>query len=92
MKWVRLANNKVVEIIPEKARQPSVAHWYGAEFAAQCVEAPEEVQQNWIFDEVSGTFSEPSLLAVTFPALTPEEIIMAKIDYLAMMTGVSFDE
>lgn len=55
MKYVRLENNNVVEIIPDYARP--VEKWYGADFAAQCVETPDEVQQGWVLNEQTGTFS-----------------------------------
>lgn len=58
MKTVRLENNIVAEIIPKYALP--VAKWYGAEFAAQCVEAPDKVEQRWVYDPDNGTFSEPS--------------------------------
>lgn len=58
MKTVRLSENKVVEIIPEYALP--VAKWYGEAFAAQCIEAPNEVEQNWAYDPETNTFSEPT--------------------------------
>lgn len=57
MKWVRIENGIVKEIIPNDALP--VEKWYGAEFAAQCVEAPDEVEQRWTYDSEHGTFSEP---------------------------------
>lgn len=57
MKTVRLKDNVVVEIIPEYALP--VEKWYGAAFAEQCMEAPDEVEQNWVYDPETGTFSEP---------------------------------
>lgn len=48
MKTVRLQSNVVVEIIPDYALP--VAQWYGEAFAAQCVEAPDEVAQGWVYD------------------------------------------
>lgn len=48
MKTVRLQSNVVVEIIPDYALP--VAQWYGEAFAAQCVEAPDEVEQGWVYD------------------------------------------
>lgn len=58
MKTVRLDNNIVAEIIPEYALP--VEKWYGGEFAAQCVEAPNEVDQRWVYDPETGEFSEPA--------------------------------
>lgn len=57
MKTVRIKKGKVCEIIPDYALP--VEQWYGAEFAAQCVEAPDEVEQHWTYDPTSGTFSAP---------------------------------
>ena len=48
MKTVRLQSNVVVEIIPDYALP--VAQWYGEAFSAQCVEAPDEVEQGWVYD------------------------------------------
>lgn len=59
MKWVRLEDKNVVrEIIPTEATSPNIAHWYGEAFAAECVEAPDEVEQGWVFD--GETFSPPA--------------------------------
>ena len=55
MKTVRIKNGVVVEIIPEYALP--VEQWYGESFAAQCVEAPDEVQQHWVYS--NGEFSAP---------------------------------
>lgn len=50
-------NDKVVvEIIPDYALP--VEKWYSKEFAAQCVEAPDEVEQHWTRDE-DGNFNPP---------------------------------
>lgn len=57
MKTVRLKENKVQEIIPDYALP--VEKWYGKAFAAECVEAPDEVEQGWIYDPATGSFSEP---------------------------------
>ena len=56
---VHIIANTVREIIPDEATQPSVAHWYGEEFAAQCVEAPNDVQQGYIYDAETGAFAPP---------------------------------
>ena len=62
--FVRLEKNVVVEIIPEYALP--VKKWYGPEFAAQCVEAPEEVEQSWVYDPATDAFAPPG------PAPDPE--------------------
>lgn len=58
MKTVRIKNGIVAEIIPEYALP--VADWYGAAFAAHCVEAPDEVGQRWTYDPETGTFAAPA--------------------------------
>ena len=60
MKFVRLENNTVHEIIPASAAIPSISYWYGEAFAAQCFEAPDEVGQHWVYDPESDTWSEPT--------------------------------
>lgn len=57
MKIVRLKENRVRENIPDYALP--VEKWYGATFAAECMEAPDEVEQGWIYDPATGSFSEP---------------------------------
>lgn len=57
MKTVRLENNIVVEVIPSYALP--VKKWYGPEFAAQCKEAPDNVEQNWMYNAETGEWSEP---------------------------------
>lgn len=59
LKTVRIKNNIVVEIIPEYALP--VEKWYGTAFAAQCVEAPDEVDQHWTYDPESCIFSAPTI-------------------------------
>lgn len=55
MKTVRLKDNIVVEVIPDYAFP--VEKWYGIDFAAQCIESPDEVQQGWILDTQTMIFS-----------------------------------
>jgi hypothetical protein len=55
-KWVRVEEGIVHEIIPTEATEPDVAHWYGEKFAAQCVEATDDVQQGWFYE--NGAFSD----------------------------------
>lgn len=69
MKTVRLENNVVREVIPDYALP--VEKFYGAEFAAQCVEAPDEVDQHWILNE-DGTWTDPATIEPEEPA--PAEI------------------
>lgn len=57
MKFVRIENGVVQEVIPEEANP--IEFWYNAAFAEQCVKAPEEVEQNWIYNLQTGTFSPP---------------------------------
>lgn len=71
MKTVRLKANVVAEIIPEYALP--VEKWYGAEFANQCVEAPDEVEQRWTYNAETGVFSEPT----PEPETPPDPVITA---------------
>ena len=66
MKTVKLTGNVVQEIIPDYALPAE--KWYGAAFAAECVEAPDEVQQGWAYD--AGTFAPPG----EPPAPEPTEV------------------
>jgi hypothetical protein len=75
VKWVRIENGIVREIIPEAATIPSVAHWYGEEFAAQCVEAPNEVEQNWTYR--AGNFSPPALPSPPEPTAENDLLAMS---------------
>ena len=56
MKIVRVEGNVVVEIIPKEATP--VSKWYNQSFAKQCVEAPDEVQNNWYYDPSNNTFRD----------------------------------
>ena len=58
MKTVRIEDGIVVEVIPEYALP--VDKWYGAAFAAQCMEAPDEVEQHWTYNAETGEWSEPA--------------------------------
>jgi len=77
---VRLKNNIVAEIIPEYALP--VADWYGAEFAALCVEAPDDVAPGWVYD--GETFSPP---IITEPEPSETEKLRADVDFLLAMGG-----
>ena len=69
MKTVRLDKNIVVEVIPDYGLP--VEEWYGEDFAKQCKEAPDEVDQYWVYDHESGTFSEPPAT----PPVAPEPVL-----------------
>lgn len=72
MKCVYVDTDRTVrEVIPQEATVPSVAHWYGAEFASHCVEAPDEVGQRWVYDPETRTFSPPILPDI--PEISPEQ-------------------
>lgn len=73
MKTVRLKNNVVMEVIPDYALP--VEKWYGATFAAECVEAPDEVEQGWVYDPETGLFSDPATLPEIEPEPTTEQIL-----------------
>lgn len=74
MKTIRLKDNIVVEIVPEYALP--VEKWYGKDFAAQCVEAPDDVQQGMVYDEGNDTFSQPEL---TTPSLEPDALTQTQL-------------
>lgn len=56
MKIVYILNGVVREIISDNATPP--AQWYGPEFAANCLEAPDEVEQGWEYAD--GMFAPPA--------------------------------
>ena len=76
LKTVRIKNNIVVEIIPEYALP--VEKWYGTAFAAQCVEAPDEVDQHWTYEPETCIFSAPAIQEpAPDPAPTTEDRVAA---------------
>lgn len=44
----------VREILPDAATP--IEDWYNAEFATHCVEAPDNIKQNMLYDEKTKTF------------------------------------
>lgn len=86
MKTVRVASGIVQEIIPDYAHP--VDRWYGEAFAAQCHEAPDEVETGWIYDEEAGTFAPPAELEPPAPQLTTEEIMLDMITDLEYRTSL----
>ena len=86
MKVVRLIGNTVVEVIPEYALP--VEQWYGEEFAKNCIEAPDEVSQRWIYDPKTQTFSEPKPIS-SIP--TTEERLSALESAMLSLMGVNSD-
>lgn len=78
MKTVRLKDNIVAEVIPEYALP--VEKWYGAAFAAQCMEAPDEAEQGWVYDPATGAFSAP------VEELNPDEELELTMEDLAEAT------
>ena len=71
MKTVLLRNNVVIEVIPNHTFP--IAEWYGPDFAARCMEAPDEVDQHWVYDPETQTFSSPP--PKPEPAPTDTEIL-----------------
>jgi len=67
-----LNENVVVEIIPEYALP--VEKWYGSAFAAQCIEAPDDVEQGWVYD--GNSFSKLIPEPEPEPEPTTEEITL----------------
>lgn len=82
MKTVRVKNGLVQEIIPDYATPPE--KWYGEAFASHCVNAPDEVEQNWIYNSETGEFFPPA----PHPDPEPTQIdrVEAQATYTAMMT------
>ena len=80
MKTARVVDGCVREILPEAACMPSIAHWYGDAFAAQCREAPEEVECGWVYDPEAQIFSAPE--ALTAPG--PDEVTFLKAQVAAL--------
>lgn len=64
MKIVRLDGNTVREVIPEYALP--VEKFYGAAFAAQCVEAPDYVDQRWVRNK-DGSWTDPATIPDPIP-------------------------
>ncbi|SBV94456.1 hypothetical protein KL86CLO1_10516 [uncultured Eubacteriales bacterium] len=81
MKTVRVAGGIVQEIIPDYAKP--VDQWYGEAFAAQCHEAPDEVEQGWRYDADTGTFAPPaepeSPTPAPLDALTVTQLAVAEL-------------
>lgn len=57
MKIARIENKRVAEILPEETYKLGVKHWYGEEFAAKCIEAPDNAEQGWVYS--NGVFTAP---------------------------------
>lgn len=75
MKTVHLRDSIVSEIIPEYAKP--VKKWYGEEFASECIEAPDEVYQNWVYNAETNKWSEPENNPGSSTKQTDEEKITA---------------
>lgn len=57
MRYVRLNEaNRVAEILPQET-YGDLAYWYGNDFAARCVPAPDEVEEGMVYD--NGRFLIP---------------------------------
>lgn len=76
-------DHTVREVLPEATYEKGAAFWYGSEFAERCVEAPDDVEQGFVYDAENGTFSEPVLIAETPSQL---DKIEAQVTYMAIMT------
>ena len=88
MKTVRIEDGIVAEIIPEYALP--VETWYGAEFAAKCLEAPDNVAQGWKYNAETKTFSDPSVRSVEELRAAALERISGKCS-AAIYSGVTVD-
>ena len=89
MKYARIENGVIIEIIPSEATVPSVAHWYGEDFSAKCKEVPDDSEQGWVFDAVTGIYAPPEPEAPKPIDPSPEEKLRADVDYLAALQGVA---
>lgn len=88
MKTVRIKNGTVIEIIPEYALP--VDKWYGDYFASQCMEAPEDVKQGWIYDGSNFHKTEPEIEPETGDTETRLKTVEAELSALqaAIAKGV----
>lgn len=75
-------DNTVREILPEATYEKGAEFWYGAEFAKRCVEAPNDVEQGFVYDPEAGTFAEAE---PTKEQPTGLEIMRADLDYVLMI-------
>ena len=88
-KAVRVVNGVVREIIPSDASTPSIAYWYGDAFAAQCVIAPDDVQQGWTYNTETDVFSEPVQQEGEEPPIDPMITVQLAIAELAEAQATS---
>ena len=77
MKTVCISNGVVSEVIPAYALP--VEKWYGTQFAAQCVEAPDEVEQGWTYNAQTGAFSEPVTPTPALDELTQLQLALTEL-------------
>lgn len=77
------SDNTVREIIPDYALP--VEKWYGAEFARRCVEAPDDVEHGWIYNEESGVVSASP--GPNLDSLKSERITQSKTDLAAYLAS-----
>lgn len=78
MKIVRLIGNNVDEIIPEGIPYAQLAQYYNAEFASQCVEAPDEVEQRWTYNNGEWAAPVPEIPSEPDP---PIETYLLDLDF-----------
>lgn len=83
MKIVRMVNNIVVEIIPDYALP--VEEWYGIDFAKNCVEAPDEVEQNWYYDQNTKNFYKEQKVNI-------EEVKFLKLSELSSACNTTIEK
>lgn len=78
MKYARIVNNTAIDV-----RTESPEGCYTPNIVAEFVEVPDEVQDGWIHDNLSGTWSAPppppvpTPQPVVFPTLSPMQFYMA---------------
>lgn len=69
-KIVKMDGNVVREVIPDYALP--VEKFYGQAFAAECMEAPDYVDQRWILNE-DGSWTDPDTIEPEIPEEPPTE-------------------
>lgn len=77
MNIVRIEAGIVVEILPQETYGLGAAHWYGEDFATQCIEAPDNVAQGWTYKD--GVFAAPVEVTQTPAQIREQEYENLKV-------------
>lgn len=84
MKYVRLENNRVAEILPPET-YGNIAYWYNAEFAAKCVQAPDDVECGMVYED--GEFKP----APPMPPAPPDPLEQLRLDMYSRIAEVGYE-